>query len=212
MSQIMQPQPFHNLTAIFVGQVEPWYPDNQVVIVIDEWGDLLINGMLVGTVDDAPIRQADSLPVVVESLRSMYSQMTAEYRDGLFLQGAWMPENGHHQVEHLRVHHVMPLSSFQRGHDTVPICLRRQDIEGVIPEGGLEGISRMPSFPFMSVAGVLDPAKLRDVAFDMMVNHLVLKNSHSFWNINAKPHRADGKGGPAWTLWSNDKPLDDEDF
>lgn len=209
----MQPSPFHLLSAIFAGQVEPWYPERQVTLAIDEWDDLLINLTQPGTVDDAPIRQAECLPELVEMVRMLHTDLIKRdpgYLSGLFLQGAWMGESADHEA-HLRLHHAMPYSSLLRGKDTIQVCVRHAEIEALVPEDGLGPIWRMPSIPFMTQFGVLDEAKLRDVAFDLQVNQLLLKNSHSFWNVTPQPHRIDGQGGPAWTLWQTTTPVD-EDF
>lgn len=212
MITIMQPSPFHLLSAIFAGQVEPWYPAKQTTLVIDEWDDLLINLKQRGTVDDAPIRQADCLPELVDVVRSLHGELIKRdpfYATGLFLQGAWMDESADHGA-HLRLHHAMPYRSLLRGKDSIQLCVRQAEIEAVIPDSGLGLIWRMPSLPFMTQFGVLDEAKLRDVALDLGVNQLLLKNSHSFWNVNPQPHRMDGQGGPGWTLWN--VPTTDEDF
>lgn len=200
----MQPSPFHLLSAIFVGQVEPWYPRRQMLIIIDEWDDLRIEW------DDLRIEKVQkTLARLVRTLHAELIKHDPFYATGLFLQGAWMDESADHGA-HLRLHHVMPYRSLLRGKDTIQLCVRQVEIEAVIPDSGLGPIWRMPSLPFMTQFGVLDEAKLRDVALDLGVSQLLLKNSHSFWNVNPQPHRMDGQGGPGWTLWN--VPTTDEDF
>lgn len=213
MITIMQPSPFHLLSAIFAGQVEPWYPRRQMLIIIDEWDDLAIRQAPLAGLGDNELRvDLSDLPAVREASRSLHGELIKSdpfYATGLFLQGTWMDESADHGA-HLRLHHAMPYRSLLRGKDSIQLCVRQAEIEAVIPDSGLGSIWRTPSLPFMTQFGVLDEAKLRDVALDLGVSQLLLKNSHSFWNVNPQPHRMDGQGGPGWTLWS--VPATDEDF
>lgn len=201
--KIMQPRPLHGLTAIFSGRVEPWYPGKQLACVVDEWGDLVT-----AQGSDIPLTFLPNVMLTELAAwgRSLLASATA-YADGVYIQAALMPENYDlHHVEHLRVHHIMPATSLARGSDTSPVCLRQDELKQLLPTGDM--VVPMPSFPFMTRCGVIDAAKLNDLAMDLMCDQLVLKNAYSFWNVDAQPHRIDGKGGPAWTLWKRET----EDF
>lgn len=200
--KVMSPTPLHGLTSIFSGRVEPWHPGKQLACVVDEWGDLVV-----AKGSDLPLT---FLPNVMLTELAAWGRSLlcsgSTYADGIYIQAALVVGSDHHD-EHLLVHHIMPATSLTRGRDTVPICLRQEELNRLFHVNG-DMVIPMPSVPFMTRCGVIDVVKLNDLALDLMSDQLVLKNAYSFWNVDAQPHRIDGKGGPAWTLWKRDP----EDF
>lgn len=191
----IEPSPFHNLTSIFVGWLEPITINAQFAVTVDEW-------------DDTAVGQYHYDDFV--ALKGELQKLDKAYYSGLFLQCS--QQAIHKSV--LVIHHVMPLESAVNRRDTAPLCIRKAQLEHALASlPGAELV--LPTMvPFMTKHGVIDERKLRDLALDMRCPGFVMKSNYAYWQDPAPANRIDGFNGPAWIRWApTTKSVDDdEDF
>jgi len=193
---IMEPVPFHLLTAIFVGWLEPVPPGNRVVFIADHAAVEFLAFDAVGPLQLNPAMQKDLVDLSSELC------MTRDcYDEGCVFEGYLEVGEGDLTDDRFVIRFVMPVGALSTHRDDDDLSTRRLHLAELMAAVKPKHVHLVNQVGIMSRAGVLDETKLDDVARDLGVSTLMLCNNWSRWQTSTPPHVSTGMYGPGWTLW-----------
>lgn len=195
---VMQPVPFHLLTAIFVGWLEPNVAGQRMIMLADHEADefTLFNS-------DGVARSTPDIELVTRELIDLSWDLQIVgygYGAGAMIEGYLQPRTPLKDPRFL-VRHVMPVDIVGARHDALPLCVRRCDMVAALTERSFRYIEPIQQIPIMTAHGVLDEQKLDNVARDLGVSGLTLCNNYSHWQVDVPPNSITGRNDPGWTTW-----------
>ena len=187
--------PFHLLTCIFVGWIEPQYPGRErVIFVIDHEADEAAPHRAVGSVG-TPVEQAVFDEVMAFSWELQMAGY--DYSAGAVIEGYLTGGDD----QGFLVRNVMSLSALGNHFDHNPLCVRRAEMMEAFGGQAFTRIAPVLQVGFMSQRGVLDEIKLRGVARELDTRELILCNNYSNWRTDPPSPTISGRNDPGWTRW-----------
>lgn len=192
---VMGDAPFHLLTCIFVGWIEPQYPGRErVIFVIDHEAEESSAYSSNGCVDN--LIHPDTLSEVT-ALTWELQMAGYDYQAGAVIEGHLT--DGENQG--FLVRNVMSLAALGNRFDANPLCVRRAEMLEAFGGQSFTRIAPVLQVGFMSQRGVIDEDKLRAVARDLDTRELVLCNNYSNWRTDNPKSTITGRNDPGWVTW-----------
>lgn len=192
---VMPVTPFHLLTCIFVGWIEPQYPGRErVIFIIDHEAEESSAYSSNGCVDN--LIHPDTLSEVT-ALTWELQMAGYDYQAGAVIEG-YLTDG---EDQGFLVRNVMSLAALGNHFDYNPLCVRRAEMMEAFGGQAFTRIAPVLQVGFMSQRGVIDEDKLRAVARDLDTRELILCNNYSNWRTDPPSPTISGRNDPGWTRW-----------